>query len=219
MSIWPLFSLEVQTPLLTLRPLAEADALYLADVFPSDIELNPQSYRFPHDADHDARRRISLGDYWRAYGTWSVEAWALPLGVHVNGSLVGVQTLEGDQFPLRRVVDSASWLIPSARGQGLGKDMRRAMLALAFGPMRAEEAISAAWLHNSASLGVSSAMGYQPNGLERHVYNNAVGYLQRVRLTAVDWRRNGLDRDVTIHGFADCAMLFGLDAAGNALAV
>ena len=43
--------------------------------------------------------------------------------------------------------------------------MRRAVLALAFGPLGAEAAITSAWPDNGASLGVSQSLGYLP---ERH---------------------------------------------------
>jgi RimJ/RimL family protein N-acetyltransferase len=67
--------------------------------------------------------------------------------------------LEGQDFLVRRTVDSSSQLRTDARGRGWGKQMRRAVLALAFGPLGAELAVTSAWHHNRASLGVSRALG------------------------------------------------------------
>ena len=49
-----------------------------------------------------------------------------------------------------------------ARGTGLGKAMRRAVLSLAFDHLGARAAITSAWHDNHASLGVSRSLGYRP---------------------------------------------------------
>jgi hypothetical protein len=46
--------------------------------------------------------------------------------------------------------------------------MRRAVLALTFGPLQARAAIAEAWHDNHASQGVSRALGYRPNGESLH---------------------------------------------------
>jgi RimJ/RimL family protein N-acetyltransferase len=61
-------------------------------------------------------------------------------------------------------VDSSSFLTGAVRGRGLGKQMRAAVLTLAFGPLGARFAITSAWSDNHASLGVSRALGYVENG-------------------------------------------------------
>ena len=102
--------------------------------------------------------------YWKAYGTWHPESWRLSFAVLVDDEFVGAQELEGNDFPRLRTVDSASFLANAVRGRGIGKQMRRAVLGLAFGPMGAQAAITSAWHDNHASLGVSRALGYRPNG-------------------------------------------------------
>lgn len=211
MSLWPLFSLEVMTPRLILRPISEADASTLATALPPDLELDPNAYLFPGAKPALGRAWQSLASYWRAYGSWTIDSWRLPFGVHVDGELVGVQTLEGDHFVRRGVVDSASYLHHAARGKGIGKEMRRAMLAFAFETLGAQEAITSAWQDNQASLGVSAALGYSPNGIERHVDGDRVGYLQHLRLPVATWRERHSAHDVQVSGFGPCAVLFGLD--------
>jgi RimJ/RimL family protein N-acetyltransferase len=66
-------------------------------------------------------------------------------------------TAAGNDFLALRTVDTSSFLIPSAHGRGYGKQMRAAVLALAFGPLHAPAAITSAWHDNHASLGVSRA--------------------------------------------------------------
>ena len=100
---------------------------------------------------------------------------------------MGFQELEGNDFLLLRTVDTSSFLIPSVRGRGFGKQMRRAVLALAFGPMEAAAAITSAWHDNHASLGVSRALGYQPNGESLHAREGRSDVMIHLRLRRSDW--------------------------------
>jgi RimJ/RimL family protein N-acetyltransferase len=208
--IWPLFGLEIQTERLLLRPMNEAWAIQLARPVPADLEMDPGIPLLTGASEQRGREIVTLQRYWTAYGTWSVEAWRLPFAVFHGDDLIGEQTLEGTKFPQVREVDSASFLRTEARGQGFGKEMRQAILALAFGPMHAESAISGAWHDNHASLGVSRAMGYEPNGVARHVHGDRVSELVNLRLSRERWDRSGLAEGVEIRGFEPCRELFGL---------
>src|SRR6185295_5583566 len=103
-------------------------------------------------------------------------------------------------------VDTSSYLIADVRGQGLGKRMRAAVLALAFGPLEAEAAITSAWHDNHASLGVSRALGYQDNGVSRmqREGGHGVDVLTHLMLSREAWLESGLAGDVQIEGFEPC---------------
>ena len=130
--------------------------------------------------------------------------------VRAAGEIVGVQELEGNDFLTLRTVDSSSFLIPAARGQGNGKQMRSAVLALAFGPLQAEAAITSAWHDNHASLGVSRALGYRPNGESLDARGNGVDVMRHMRLRRAEWLASGIGDQVLISGFEACRPLFGL---------
>ena len=149
--------------------------------------------------------------YWQSVGNWSVDGWRLDFVVVVGERIVGVQSLEGEDFPVLRTVDSASHLARDVRGRGWGKQARRAVLALAFGPLRAEYAITSAWQHNAASLGVSRALGYKPNGESRHRSDTDLGAetMVHLRLSRADWEATGQAVFVEISGFERCRPLFG----------
>jgi RimJ/RimL family protein N-acetyltransferase len=191
---WPLFGLVIRTPDLELRALREADAFALAEGLEPDLELDP-----------------TLQSYWRSHASWTVENWNLSFGVWHGDTLIGTQTLEGEQFLEKRVVDSSSYLRPEWRGKGLGKEMRRAVLTLAFGELGAEWAVSSAWADNAASLGVSRALGYELNGLSRHTSEGRASVLQHVLLTRQRWEASGGSAGITIRGFDACRPMFGLD--------
>ena len=212
-SYWPVHDLRLHTAGLhtaglELRPLTEADLGPLADLLPEDVEQDPEATTFAVDG-RTQRGVVVHQGYWRAMGTWRVEQWRLNFAVLAGDELVGTQELEGNDFPTLRTVDTASFLALAARGRGVGQAMRRAVLALAFGPLRAEAAITAAWHDNHASLGVSRALGYQPNGTSLHRRDEGVDTFTHLRLSREDWlARPGAP--VQISGFEPCRPFFGL---------
>jgi RimJ/RimL family protein N-acetyltransferase len=207
---WPLFDLRITGPDLKLRPMREADLTTVSDLLPPDLELDPAATRYAVSDEHRGRGIITHQGYWKALGTWQPSAWRLGFVVLSEGQIVGFQELEGNDFPLLRTVDTSSFLIQSVRGRGFGKQMRRAVLALAFGQMDAAAAITSAWHDNQASLGVSRALGYRPNGETLHARDDRADVMVHLRLTRADWLAGDLDRDIEISGFDSCRFLFGL---------
>ena len=207
---WPLFDLRLATPGLALRPMTEADLAAIADLLPDDAEQDPSATAYDVGDARTSRGIVSHQNYWRAYGTWRPSAWRLNFVVRAAGEIVGVQELEGNDFLTLRTVDSSSFLIPAARGQGNGKQMRSAVLALAFGPLQAEAAITSAWHDNHASLGVSRALGYRPNGESLDARGNGVDVMRHMRLRRAEWLASGIGDQVLISGFEACRPLFGL---------
>lgn len=206
---WPLFELSVATRDLVLSPMREADLATACDRLPPDVELDPAAFR-PRIGDERRQRAIITHQhYWTCYGAWSPLAWKLPFAVRRDGEYVGCQELEANDFPTLRTIDSWSYLIAAARGLGLGKQMRQAVLALAFGPLGAMAAVTSAWHDNHASLGVSRALGYLPNGETLHRRGEDVDVMVHLRLTRADWLASAA-KHVSITGFDRCRPLFGL---------
>ena len=118
---WPLFDLRLSTPDLRLRPLTEADLAPIADLLPEDVEQDPGLASYDFGDPRVARGIVFHQAYWRAFGTWRPEAWRLSFVVRTtDGEILGVQELEGNDFPVLRTVDSSSFLVTAARGRGLG---------------------------------------------------------------------------------------------------
>lgn len=198
---WPLHGLTLTTPDLVLRVMTEADALALAELVPDDVTWDPSVPDVGHRVEQT---------YWRHMGQWRLDDWVLPFSVLREGALVGVQALEGKDFAVRRVVDSYSWLVTGARGQGVGKQMRAAVLELAFRGLGAEYAISEAYTDNAASLGVSRALGYVANGfgVEKRDDGSGPVRMEHVVLGATEWQPPW---PVQISGLEPCLPLLGLD--------
>jgi RimJ/RimL family protein N-acetyltransferase len=211
-AFWPLPALRLRTAELVLRPVTEADLEQVAATLSPDVGSDPTLPAFPGLPPDLARGTALHQGYWRSLGSWSVASWQLPFAVLAEGEIVGMQTLEGTDFPLLRTVDSSSHLAPDVRGRGWGKQMRRAVLSLAFGPLDAQAAVTSAWHHNQASLGVSRAVGYQPNGEHRHRTDDGRGVdtMVHLRLARGDWDASGQAAGVDISGFDDCRPFFGI---------
>jgi len=210
---WPLFDLRLRTGDLELRPMTEADLVQLANELPDDLEQDPAATTYDV-ADARVRRGIVVHQgYWQHYGGWRPESWRLNFVVLHDGAVIGAQELEGNDFLTLRTVDTSSYLLSGVRGRGWGKRMRAAVLALAFGPLEAMAAITSAWHDNHASLGVSRALGYQPNGVSR-MEREGLGadVLTHLMLPRDAWLASGLGADVEIDGFEPCRPFFGLPA-------
>ncbi|NUT35902.1 MAG: GNAT family N-acetyltransferase [Hamadaea sp.] len=208
---WPLFDLRLRAGDLTLRPTTEADLPALAAMQPVDVEQDPSLPAYgPVDAPLTRAAR-TFQFYWRSWGSWRPDAWTLGFLVERDGRIIGEQSLEARDFARIGTVETASWLLTTERGQGLGKLMRIAVLTLAFEGLGAATAETEAWHHNVASLGVSRAVGYEPNGVYRHATNDAGGAddMVRMRLTAARWRALHPAPDVTIEGLTPCLPYFG----------
>jgi RimJ/RimL family protein N-acetyltransferase len=207
---WPLFDLRLGVGDVELSPLTEQELPALAEAFPPDVELNPAATLYDV-ADDGVRRGIVVHqDHWKALGTWSPESWRIQFLVRSSGDIVGVQEVEGVDFLRLRTVDSASYLVQAARGRGIGKSMRRAVLALAFGPLEAEAAITSAWHDNAASLGVSRSVGYRDNGVSVSRRDDGRDIMVHLRMTRDEWLDTDAAREIRIDGFEPCRHLFGL---------
>jgi RimJ/RimL family protein N-acetyltransferase len=206
---WPLFDLQLTSADLVLTPMREADLAEVADLLPGDVELNPSATTY--GIDRAVQRGVVVHqEYWRYYGTWTPQQWRLNFAVRRNGDLLGLQELEGNDFPVLRTVDTSSWLVADARGTGVGKRMRRAVLAFAFGPLEAQAAVTSAWHDNTASLGVSRSIGYRPNGVSVLARDGGADTLVHLRMTREQWRDTGAADEVAIDGFEPCRPFFGL---------
>lgn len=194
---WPPHALVLTTPSLVLRGMTEADAVALAAVVPEDLEHDPRLAHASPGAD-------VLQAYWRNAGLWQPTDWVCEFVVLHDGVPIGLQALEGKDFPARRTVDSHSWLVAGVRGQGFGKQMRAAVLSLAFDHFGAEYAVTEAWADNAASLGVSRALGYVDNGVDVHP---GPRLMQRLVLPASSWTS---PVPVEVAGVEGCRPLFGL---------
>jgi RimJ/RimL family protein N-acetyltransferase len=117
--------------------------------------------------------------------------WTLDLAVLVDGDPVGMQSLSGfDQWPVRRVAGTASWLLAPYQHRGIGTYCRAGVLELAFVHFRAEVAKSWTVQENRASIAVSTKLGYHRIAQHRIVDNGREVSEVVFQLDSEDWFRS-----------------------------
>jgi RimJ/RimL family protein N-acetyltransferase len=208
---WPLSGLSLRTPRLELRwpSLADLDALgSLAAEGVHDPAVMPFEVPWT-DAPPAERARGTLQFHWSQWGSWSPSDWSLSLVADLDGTVVGTQAMGAREFAIVGEVHTGSWLGQRYHGQGIGTEMRAALLYLAFAGLRARYAWSAAFEDNPASLGVSRKLGYADDGIEFHVVRGRAVLTRRLRLDRAAWAAHQ-SVPVEISGLEPCLPSFGV---------
>ena len=208
-SFWPLFDLVVRTHRLELRLPREdefANLIALADHGVHDPETMPFFVPWT-DLEPVRRARETAQWLWGHRANWSPDKWTLTMAVFVEGQPVGVQDVAAEHFGAVRSVETGSWLGLAHQGQGLGREMREAILHLAFAGLGAEEALSGAFEDNVASLATSRSVGYEENGEARGPRRDGSARTVRFRIGRDTWEGRRRD-DIEIIGLEGCLDMF-----------
>jgi RimJ/RimL family protein N-acetyltransferase len=207
---WPLFGLSIRTPRLELRYPDDDDLLVLARLT-EDIH-DPGLRRFSvgwHEVPSPQRERNLLQYHWGRRGDWSADAWRLELVTVVDGQVVGTQGVWGNAYRVSRTVMTGSWLGRAHQGQGIGTEMRAAVLHLAFAGLAADRADTGAFEDNEPSLAVTRKLGYRPNGDALVVDKERRDRELLFTMDRAGWEPIRRD-DIEIVGLEPCLPLFGL---------
>jgi RimJ/RimL family protein N-acetyltransferase len=209
-SMWPLFGLSVRTPRLELRLPTDEELVALAalsgDIHEPDFMPFSGTWSLLPDGE---RERAVLQYHWSRRADWTPQRWRLELVALVDGAVVGTQGTFADDFAITRTVTTGSWLGRAHQGQGLGSEMRAAVLHLAFAGLGALRAETDAVEDNGASLRVTQKLGYQPNGDRIDATQGKRTRLLAYVLDRATWEAGRRD-DIEITGLEACRTLFGL---------
>jgi len=159
----PLTRLRLRTPRLELRLATVMELRRLFEVAQAGIH-DPAEMPFGVAWTDHLDEESFVAHHRDKVAAGTPEDWSLPFAVFLDGEPIGVQEIRGERFAERRSVDTGSWLGARWQGQGLGTEMRAAVLELAFTGLGAEVATSGAIEGNPASLGVSQKLGYEVVG-------------------------------------------------------
>jgi RimJ/RimL family protein N-acetyltransferase len=206
--LWPFAALRVTTPVVELRYPDDDDLGALARLAAEgihDADAMPFNVPWTRAASPDLERGV-LQHAWGRRAALTRDDWSLPLVVCEHGEPVGVQDVFATQFPIRRTVETGSWLVQRAQGRGIGTEMRAAVLHFAFAGLGAEEALSGSFVDNPASAAVSRRNGYEANGEEIRAREGEAARLQRWVLTRARWTPSRRD-DIRIEGLDACLPL------------
>jgi RimJ/RimL family protein N-acetyltransferase len=211
---YPPLNVEIRTPRLTLAGASDDLLERLVPLVRAGIaDTEPWPFDDPISfyADSPEREWRWLRGIWRGRSRVGEQGWRLYFVVLVDGEPVGMQDLIGRDFDRFGTVTTFSWLAPGRRGQGLGREMRAAILHLAFAGLGAREAGSDAFADNAASNSISRVLGYQPNGTDWDTRRGEPGQIQRWRLTRATWEKTRRD-DIDLTGVEPCRPVLGIAA-------
>lgn len=210
---WPLRGLVLRTPRLELRPdddegLAELAALAGRGVHPPETMpfLVPWTDRPAGELELGA-----LQHHWLMRAGLGPADWTVCFLVRRGGRVVGEQTVRGRDFRVTREVATGSWLGREHQGQGLGTEMRAAVLLWAFDCLGAARARSGAFADNTASLAVSRRLGYADDGTATHSVRGAPVLERRMVLTAAAFAPRRPEWELAAEGWRECLPLLGAD--------
>ncbi|HEY2888258.1 MAG TPA: GNAT family protein [Candidatus Limnocylindrales bacterium] len=208
--LWPLYDLRLRTERLELRLPDEAEIGALCRLAKAGIHPPgemPFGVAWTTKPSPPFEREF-IQWHWKQRADWTPEAWSLELAVFLDGRPIGSQTLAARQLATFRSVSTGSWLGLEYQRRGLGKEMRGAVLALAFDGLAAEVATTEAFLDNPASAGVSRSLGYRPNGTGSIAPEGVARETERFRMTRADWLSRSRPA-VEIEGLESSREMFG----------
>ncbi|QSB04460.1 GNAT family N-acetyltransferase [Natronoglycomyces albus] len=206
---FPAYGIRIRTQRLEMRLPTFAELNALAQVAIEGIHpADEMPFIFPWSTQPPMKLgRGLLQHHWSMLSTWTPQKWSLQFGVFVDGAIVGAQDIAARDFSVTKEIKSGSWLSRRVQGQGIGTEMRRAMLHFAFVGLGAEEACSGAYVDNVASNRVSAKVGYRLDGIERSAVEGRLRETNRFRLSRTDWEMS--DRiDVRMEGVQEALPMF-----------
>lgn len=201
LDVWPLFGLKIRSPRLQLRLVRDEDLPGVIDAALAGIH-DPAVMPFTvpwTDAPREVLIRETAKHQWRVRSSVEPDNWTLNFVIEHKGIPIGIQDVASRDFSITKTVTTGSWLSRAYQGQGLGKEMRAAVLLFAFDHLGAEVAESDAAAWNQSSLGVSRSLGYRDNGVKRVVSRpGELTEQQELQLAREDFKRPAWD--ITVEG-------------------
>jgi RimJ/RimL family protein N-acetyltransferase len=206
----PLYELRLRTPRLELRlgtreELVEVHELAQQGIHPP--EEMPFENPWTDRSGEDDFVESCVQFHESALREWRPERWSFNPLVFLDGRPIGSQSMRAEDFSTRREVDTGSWLGQAFQGQGIGTEMRTAVLELAFQHLGAEAALSASVFGNESSKRVSEKLGYAIGGTSTIAPRGEPVEKYDLRIARRDWRPPA---PVEIEGAEACFPLFGV---------
>jgi len=214
---WPLFDLSIRTPTLELRYPDDELATEVIAVAARGIH-DPTTMPFGvpwTDEKPGVFERKSMQHYWKMRAEHSADEWHIGFAILRDGEPIGMQAATATNFGKTRVASTGSWLGQAFQGQGVGKEMRAAVLHFLFVGLGAHRCLSGAWHDNDRSLGVSRALGYVENGEEILMRREVADRQIRLLLAREEWEKQRRD-DIEVIGLEGCIdMLIASEAKAD----
>ena len=207
---WPPFGLRLRTERLVLRLSTDEELVPL-------IVLARRGLHPPDEMPFGiAWSTVASPEFERSFlqhhrshrGSWRPTDWFLNLTAELEGIPIGSQSVEAKDFAIHRTVSTGSWLCREFQRRGFGKEMRAAVLGLAFDGLDARIAESSSFVDNAASNAASRGLGYEENGFGSLAPEGVARATQQFRMTGEAWRSRPRP-PLAIAGLDACREMFG----------
>ncbi len=209
MNVEPLYKLRLSTPRLELRLGTREELFELGRLAKRGIHP-PQEMPFEVPWTDRSGEPEFVDDFVAYHETvlreWSPAGWSLNLLAFLGDRPVGSQSMRGEEFSTRREIDTGSWLGRAYQRQGLGTEMRAAVLELAFRRLGARAATSGSVVGNESSKRVSEKLGYVVVGTSTIAPRGEPVTKYDLRIERAEWQPPVA---VEISGVEACLALFG----------
>jgi RimJ/RimL family protein N-acetyltransferase len=212
-NVEPLYGLHLRTPRLELRlgsrdELVEVHELARQGIHPPD-EM-PFEIPWTDRSSEDDFVEQAVEFHQAALRDWRPDRWSFNPLAFLADRPIGSQGMRAENFPEDRIVDTGSWLGHAFQRQGLGTEMRAALLELAFRQLGARTATSGSVLGNESSKRVSEKLGYEIVGKSTIAPRGEPVDKYDFRIESARWRS---PFPIEIEGAELCLPLFGATAA------
>ncbi|MFT3889845.1 MAG: GNAT family protein [Arachnia sp.] len=210
--IYPPFGVAISCGDVDLRALTPNDVPALLDLAVEGVAHPGRPYPFVSNwalLEPHLLRRNSAQFYFSQWASLNPSAWTLLMVVRHRGEIVGCQDLMTQDFPVRRVAHTGSWLGLKHQGKGIGTTMRQAACAFAFDALGADECRTEAYADNPASQRVSEKVGYER--FDACPVNRLGERAVEMRFRLTPERLNRPEQPVSFHGVGPFREFIGLD--------
>jgi RimJ/RimL family protein N-acetyltransferase len=210
LNVAPLYELRLRTPRLELRLGTREELVELGRLAEEGIHP-PEEMPFEVPWTDRAGEPQFVDDFVAFHettlGQWTTERWSLNLLAFLDDRPVGSQSMCGEEFRARREIDTGSWLGHAYQRQGLGTEMRAAVVELAFRRLGARVALSGSVVGNESSKRVSEKLGYTVVGTSTIAPRGEPVTKYDLRIEEGAWRA---PFPIEIEGVRECLALFGV---------
>ncbi len=206
---WPLFDVRLRTSRLEIRLADDETLVALARLAAQGIhDSSTMPFLVPWTDEPSPRLERGLLQWgWRHRARWTPNDWTFTGAVFLDGAVIGVQSLSATDFAEHREVKTGSWLGRVFQGHGVGKEMRVAILTLAFEGLGAVVAHSGGFSDNETSLRVSRSLGYRESARRMVERRGVDAELIEMRLDRSEWQAHAHDA-VQLSGVDECRDFF-----------
>ena len=210
-TLWPPAGVVVRTSRLELRWPTIEDLCALASVAADGVHDEAEMpFMTPWTRGTPQKRARSVLQWnWSSWGSWDPKRWMWSAVTVVDGRVVGTQGMDAVDFGVTRRAETGSWIGREFQGRGIGKEMRAAMLHLAFAGLGAEMATTGAFSDNPASLAVTRSLGYKENGFSLMAVEDRPRRELRFVLDRATWETTVRRDDIELAGVEAALPLFG----------